>query len=110
MGEDKAAWAERVALLMPYRVNAELITLCGNRKVKFMHCLPSFHDRSTPTGEAFYQEHGLNGVEVAREVFNGSHSIVFDQAENRMHTIKALLVSTLVEKTPEMEDALDPLV
>lgn len=104
MGEDKAAWEKRVELLMPYRINVESMVLCGNRDVKFMHCLPAFHDRNTPTGERFFQEHGLNGVEVAKEVFNSSHSIVFDQAENRMHTIKALMVATLCENVQNCEE------
>lgn len=103
MGEDASAWEERVRLLLPYRVDAELMVLSGNRDTKFMHCLPAYHDRSTPTGEQFYQEHGLNGIEVSREVFAGSHSIVFDQAENRMHTIKALMVATLTKKLQDSD-------
>lgn len=97
MGEAQSVWDERVKLLLPYRVTAELMVLCANRNVKFMHCLPAWHDCATPVGQRFFAEHGLTGVEVANEVFSGSHSVVFDQAENRMHTIKALLVATLAD-------------
>ncbi len=95
MGEPKAVWDERVALLRPYRVDAGVIARTGNPDVKFMHCLPAFHDRATAVGEEVYRRTGLDGVEVTDEVFESPRSIVFDQAENRMHTIKALMVATL---------------
>lgn len=97
MGESVSAWGERIDLLRPYQVNASLLELTGNPQVKFMHCLPAFHDRHTTMGEQIYQEYGLDGVEVTDEVFNSPASVVFDQAENRMHTIKAVLVATLGE-------------
>jgi hypothetical protein len=95
LGEPKELWAERIALLKPYQVNAAMIAATGNPQVKFMHCLPAFHDRDTALGEEIYQETGLDALEVTDEVFESEASIVFDQAENRMHTIKALLVATL---------------
>jgi ornithine carbamoyltransferase len=95
MGEPKEAWAERVALLRPYQVNAALLRATGNPGVKFMHCLPALHNRETRLGEALFQEFGLEGAEVTEDVFESPASIVFDQAENRLHTIKALLVATL---------------
>jgi ornithine carbamoyltransferase len=95
MGEPEAAWAERIALLKPYQVNSQLMALSGNPAVKFMHCLPAFHNRETQVGEAIYQQYGLEAMEVTEEVFESPASIVFDQAENRMHTIKAVMVATL---------------
>ncbi|EFN93813.1 ornithine carbamoyltransferase [Mobiluncus mulieris FB024-16] len=95
MGEPTSAWGKRIGLLRPYQVNTTMLELTGNPDVKFMHCLPAFHDRHTTVGERIYQEYGLDGVEVSDEVFNSAASIVFDQAENRMHTIKAVLVATL---------------
>lgn len=95
MGEAEAAWAERIALLKPYQVNAEIMQLTGNPGVKFMHCLPSFHDRETAVGEAVYQKFGLESMEVTDEVFESAASIVWDEAENRIHTIKAVMVATL---------------
>jgi len=95
MGEDASLWGERIRLLRPYQVNAELIRRTGNDKVKFLHCLPAFHNRETTVGEQIYQEHGMDGLEVTDEVFESRHSIVFDQAENRLHTIKAVMVATL---------------
>jgi ornithine carbamoyltransferase len=95
MGEPEAIWAERIRLLEPYRVDMKLIELTGNAHVKFMHCLPAFHDRSTEIGEQIFQQFGIDAMEVTDEVFESEHSIVFDQAENRMHTIKAILVATL---------------
>lgn len=95
MGEPEAAWAERIALLRPYQVNARLMAAAGNPAVKFMHCLPAFHNRETRRGEEMFQRFGLDGMEVTEEVFESPASIVWDQAENRMHTIKALLVATL---------------
>jgi ornithine carbamoyltransferase len=95
MGEPKEAWSERIELLLPYQVNADLLASTGNAGVKFMHCLPAFHNRETMVGEELYRDHGLDGLEVTEEVFESPASIVFDQAENRMHTIKAVMVATL---------------
>lgn len=95
MGESKEKWAERIKLLKPYQVNSEMIRKTGNKNVKFMHCLPSFHDVNTAVGKDMYEKFGLESLEVTDEVFEGSHSIVFDEAENRMHTIKAVMVATL---------------
>ncbi len=95
MGEDKSVWKERIDLLLPYQVNMDAIRRTGNPEVKFMHCLPAFHNRETKVGEQMYEEFGLDALEVTDEVFESRHSIVFDEAENRMHTIKAVLVATL---------------
>ena len=95
MGEDKSVWDERVKLLTPYQVNAELIDKTGNPAVRFMHCLPAFHDRETEVGEEMFQRFGLDGMEVTNDVFESERSIVWDQAENRMHTIKAVMVATI---------------
>jgi ornithine carbamoyltransferase len=95
MGEPEEKWAERIELLKPYQVNREVISMTGNEQVRFLHCLPAFHNRETRVGEEIYQKFGLEAQEVTDEVFESSHSIVFDQAENRMHTIKAILVATL---------------
>lgn len=95
MGEPKEVWAERIHLLKPYQVNLDVVKATGNPKVKFMHCLPGFHDRHTKVGEDLFQQTGMDALEVTDEVFESRHSIVFDQAENRMHTIKAVLVATL---------------
>ncbi len=96
MGEPRETWADRVSLLMPYRVDAKLMALTGKETTKFMHCLPAFHDTRTLVGATVAEEFGLvDGVEVANEVFESPASVVFDQAENRLHTIKALLVATL---------------
>lgn len=95
MGEPAEVWEERIKLLKPYQVNKELIKLTGNPQVKFMHCLPAFHNRETKVGGEMYQKYGLDGLEVTEDVFESEHSIVFDQAENRMHTIKAVMVATL---------------
>ncbi|MCZ2113757.1 MAG: ornithine carbamoyltransferase [Anaerolineae bacterium] len=95
MGEPDAVWEERIKQLMPYQVNADLMRMSGNPSVKFMHCLPSFHNRETTVGEQIYQKYGLDGMEVTEEVFESPASIVFDQAENRLHTIKAIMVATL---------------
>lgn len=100
MGEPEAAWRERIGLLRPYQVNAELMAASGNPQVKFMHCLPAFHNRETKVGEWIFQTFGLDGVEVTEAVFESPASIVFDQAENRMHTIKAVLVATLAGIPP----------
>jgi ornithine carbamoyltransferase len=96
MGEPKDVWAERVNLLKPYQVNTALVTASGNPKVKFMHCLPAFHDPNTTVGREMMEHTGMtSGLEVTGEVFESAASIVFDQAENRLHTIKAILVATL---------------
>ena len=95
MGEPEAAWRERIDLLKPFQVNADLMNATGNPNAKFMHCLPSFHNRDTKVGEWIYQTFGMDGVEVTEDVFESAASIVFDQAENRMHTIKAVMVATL---------------
>jgi ornithine carbamoyltransferase len=96
MGESKDVWAERVKLLTPYQVNAALLDKSGNPKVKFMHCLPAFHDVNTVVGREIMEQTGMtSGLEVTGEVFESEASIVFDQAENRLHTIKAILVATL---------------
>jgi len=96
MGEPKEVWAERITLLLPYQVNAQTRSSApAIPHVKFMHCLPAFHNRQTKVGEEIYQKSGLDGLEVTDEVFESPHAIVFDQAENRLHTIKAVLVATL---------------
>jgi ornithine carbamoyltransferase len=98
MGEDPSVWKDRIELLLPYQVNMETIRKTGNPDVKFMHCLPAFHDRNTKIGEQIYEQYGLDALEVTNDVFESSHSIVFDEAENRLHTIKAVLVATLGEQ------------
>jgi ornithine carbamoyltransferase len=95
MGEPASVWAERIKLLQPYQVNQKVLDLTGNAKVKFLHCLPAFHDRHTKVGEDMFQKFGLESMEVTDEVFESPASIVFDQAENRVHTIKAVMVATL---------------
>ena len=97
LGEPKEVWAERIEMLRPYQVNADLLAATGNPDVKFMHCLPAFHNLETSVGRALHDEFGLDGVEVTGDVFESPASIVFDQAENRMHTIKAILVATLAD-------------
>lgn len=98
MGEAKDKWAERINLLRPYQVNSQMLALTGNPEVKFLHCLPAFHDDQTTLGKKMAQEFGLHGgMEVTDEVFESAASIVFDQAENRMHTIKAVMVATLAK-------------
>jgi len=87
--------AERIELLAPYQVNADLMKCTGNPDVRFMHCLPAYHDRQTTLGEELFQETGREALEVTDEVFESDASIVFDQAENRVHSIKAILVATL---------------
>jgi ornithine carbamoyltransferase len=95
MGEPESVWAQRIELLRPYQVNADVVAATGNPGVRFMHCLPAFHDRGTEVGERIYQAFGLECMEVTDEVFESEASIVFDQAENRLHTIKAVMVATL---------------
>jgi ornithine carbamoyltransferase len=97
MGEDESVWAERIELLKPYQVNRDMLAASGNPAVKFMHCLPAFHNRDTSVGEEVYQKFGLDGLEVTEDVFESEQSIVFDQVENRLHTIKAILVATLAD-------------
>ncbi|MEZ8883721.1 ornithine carbamoyltransferase [Vibrio sp. 10N.222.54.F6] len=95
MGEAPEAWDERVAVMKPYQVNMDVIKLTGNPQVKFMHCLPAFHNNETVIGQQVSDKYGMNGLEVTDEVFESDYSIVFDEAENRMHTIKAVMVATL---------------
>ena len=95
MGEPKEAWAERIGLLAPYQVNAAAMAATGNPATRFMHCLPAFHNADTRVGRQMLEEHGISEMEVTEEVFESPASIVFDQAENRMHTIKAVLVATI---------------
>ena len=95
MGEPESVWAERIALLKPFQINNEVMELTGNRSVKFLHCLPAYHNRETKVGEEIFQKFGIEAMEVTDEVFESKASIVFDQAENRMHTIKAVMVATL---------------
>jgi len=95
MGEPTEVWAERIKLLLPYQVNAHTLALTGNPDVKFMHCLPAFHNTDTAVGKELFDEYGLEALEVTDEVFESPASLVFDEAENRMHTIKAVMVATL---------------
>jgi len=95
MGEPDEVWAERIKLLLPYQVNAKAMELTGNPDVKFLHCLPAFHNRDTKVGEEIFHKFGIEAMEVTEEVFESPASVVFDQAENRMHTIKAVMVATL---------------
>jgi ornithine carbamoyltransferase len=96
MGEPKEVWKERIALLLPYQVNAKLVQANGNANVKFMHCLPAFHDTETTLGKQIAETYGISdGLEVTDEVFESERNVAFEQAESRLHTIKALLVATL---------------
>jgi ornithine carbamoyltransferase len=95
MGEPAEVWAERIKLLKPYQVNMEMVKKTGNPNVKFLHCLPAFHNRETVVGEDIFQKFGEDGLEVTEDVFESKMSIVFDEAENRLHTIKAVMVATL---------------
>lgn len=95
MGEPDAVWADRIRLLKPYQVNRAAMEKTRNPNVKFLHCLPAFHDRQTEIGESIFKKFGLEAMEVTDEVFESPASIVFDQAENRLHTIKAVMVATL---------------
>lgn len=95
MGEPPEAWDERIAIMKPYQVNMAMIQATNNPNVKFMHCLPAFHDDETVVGKQIAEKYGMDGLEVTNEVFESSYSIVFDEAENRMHSIKAIMVATL---------------
>ncbi|MER7573484.1 ornithine carbamoyltransferase [Streptomyces sp. NPDC126514] len=95
MGEPKDVWDERIKALAPYAVTMDVLRATGNPDVKFLHCLPAFHDLGTKVGREIFETHGLDSLEVTDEVFESPHSVVFDEAENRMHTIKAVLVATL---------------
>jgi ornithine carbamoyltransferase len=95
MGEPDSVWEERISLLKPFQVNMDVIKKTGNPDVKFLHCLPAFHNRDTKVGEEIFRKYGLDGMEVTEDVFESKHSIVFDEAENRLHTIKAVMVATL---------------
>ncbi len=95
MGEPDEVWVERIKLLKPYQINKEMMALTGKRDTKFMHCLPAFHDTKTKIGKEIFEKYGLDGMEVSNDVFESEASIVFDEAENRMHTIKAVMVATL---------------
>jgi ornithine carbamoyltransferase len=97
MGEPAEAWAERIDLLKPYQVNGEMMRATGNPEVKFMHCLPAFHNTDTRVGKEIFEQFGLESLEVTEEVFESPASLVWDEAENRMHTIKAVLVATLAD-------------
>jgi ornithine carbamoyltransferase len=95
MGEPTEVWGERIKLLLPYQVNADTMALTGNRSAKFMHCLPAFHNADTTVGAEIKEQYGLDALEVTEEVFESDASLVFDEAENRLHTIKAIMVATL---------------
>lgn len=95
MGEPAEIWEKRIKLLKPYQVNMDMVKKTGNPNVKFLHCLPAFHNRETTVGEDIFQKYGLDGMEVTEDVFESPMSIVFDEAENRLHTIKAIMVATL---------------
>jgi ornithine carbamoyltransferase len=95
MGEPESVWEERIKRLLPYQINSEVLKKTGNPKVKFLHCLPAFHNTETKVGKEIYRKFGLEAMEVTEEVFESPASIVFDQAENRLHTIKAVMVATL---------------
>ena len=95
MGEAPEAWEKRIDLLKPYQINKELFQLTGNPKVKVMHCLPAFHNRETTVGEDIYKKFGIDAMEITEDIFESEASIVFDEAENRVHTIKAVMVATL---------------
>ena len=97
MGEPDEVWAERIKLLLPYQVNAETMALTGNPDAKFMHCLPAFHNADTQVGKEIQAKYGLDALEVTEEVFESPASLVFDEAENRLHTIKAVMVATLAD-------------
>ena len=95
MGQPKEEWEQRVSQLMPYRVDMPLMKATGKTDTRFLHCLPAYHDTKTPAGKLFHDQHGLCGIEVSDDVFESDRSVVFQESENRLHTIKALLVATL---------------
>jgi ornithine carbamoyltransferase len=95
MGEPAELWAEHIKLMLPYQVNRKLMAMTGNSNTKFLHCLPALHNTETKLGKDLSEKYGLEALEVTDEVFESKASIVFDQAENRLHTIKAVLVATL---------------
>ena len=97
MGEPEDVWQERINLLTPYRIDSEMMRKTGNERCAFLHCLPSFHNRDTIIGEKMYQRFGLECMEVSDEVFESPNSLVFAEAANRMHTIKAVMVATLAD-------------
>ncbi|MEU7562928.1 ornithine carbamoyltransferase [Streptomyces eurythermus] len=99
MGEPKEVWAERITALAPYAVTMDVLRATGNPDVRFLHCLPAFHDLGTDVGRQIHDAYGLSSLEVTDEVFESAHSVVFDEAENRLHTIKAVLVATLARET-----------
>ncbi|MFJ4876285.1 ornithine carbamoyltransferase [Streptomyces sp. NPDC088745] len=101
MGEPKEVWAERIEALAPYAVTMDVLRATGNPDVKFLHCLPAFHDLGTKVGREIHEQYGLTSLEVTDEVFESAHSVVFDEAENRLHTIKAVLVATMADVTTE---------
>ena len=105
MGEPKEVWDERINLLRPYQINQALVQATGNPNVKFLHCLPAFHDRNTTVGQDIYTKTGMDGLEVTDDVFESPFNAAFDQAENRMHTIKAVMVATLATPTTEETQA-----
>jgi ornithine carbamoyltransferase len=100
MGEPEDAWDERIDLLLPYQVNAKVLAATGNPAVKFLHCLPAMHNRETRIGQKIYASRGLDALEVTEDVFESPASVVFDQAENRLHTIKALMIATIGAAEP----------
>ena len=95
MGEAADKWDERIALMKPYQVNRQVVEMTGNDQVKFLHCLPAFHNKETAVGEEIFERYGLDGMEVTDDVFESERSVVWDEAENRIHTIKAVMVATL---------------
>ena len=95
MGQPAELWNQRIQQMMPYQVNRHLMEATGNPQVKFLHCLPAFHNTETQVGKDIYEKHGLEALEVTEEVFESKASIVFDEAENRLHSIKAVMVATL---------------
>jgi ornithine carbamoyltransferase len=106
MGEPRDSWAERIPLLRPFRIDAGMIGRTGNPGVKFLHCLPSIHDRNSQLGQELFADYGLDGAEVSDEVFRSPRSLVFEQAENRLHTIKAVVVGSLTRLEPAIESSI----